>query len=71
LDTGTHESCSTRHSSRRSRRKGKKIACLEEVAFRMGFISRDQLAELTVHMASNNYRAYLEGVVKEADGRSW
>jgi glucose-1-phosphate thymidylyltransferase len=35
------------------------ISCPEEIAFRMGFIDRDQLLRLGESMASNNYGAYL------------
>ena len=73
LDTGTHESLldAGNFIATIERRQGQKIACLEEIAFRMGFIDRNRLAQLTGQMADNSYRAYLEGVIHEADGRTW
>ncbi len=73
LDTGTHESLldASNFIATVEKRQGLKIACLEEIAFRMGTIDRDQLAAIAETMAQNSYRAYLEGVVKEADGQTW
>ena len=73
LDTGTHESLleAGNFIATVEKRQGQKIACLEEVAFRMGMIDRDGLARLTGEMADNSYRDYLQGVLREADGQSW
>jgi len=73
LDTGTHESLLEAGDfiATIEKRQGQKIACLEEVAFRMGMIDRDQLARLADDMAEHSYREYLQGVLKEADGRTW
>jgi glucose-1-phosphate thymidylyltransferase len=73
LDTGTHESLldASNFIATVERRQGLKIACLEEVAFRMGTINRDQLAAIAEKMANNSYRDYLTGVVQEADGKTW
>ncbi|MBD3257399.1 glucose-1-phosphate thymidylyltransferase RfbA [candidate division GN15 bacterium] len=73
LDTGTHESLldAGNFIATVEKRQGQKIACLEEIAYRMGFISRDQLAAIADGMANNSYRAYLQGVVEEADGKTW
>jgi glucose-1-phosphate thymidylyltransferase len=73
LDTGTHESLldAGNFIAAVERRQGQKIACIEEVAFRMGTITRDQLAGLADAMADNSYKDYLLGVVKEADGNQW
>jgi len=74
LDTGTHESLleAGEFIATIEKRQGHKIACLEEIAFRMNLISRDQLLALADQMApSNSYRAYLLSVVKEADGERW
>jgi len=74
LDTGTHESLleAGEFIATIEKRQGHKIACLEEIAFRMNRISRDQLAALAEQMApSNSYRAYLHTVIKEADGERW
>jgi len=73
LDTGTHESLleAGEFIAVIEKRQGQKIACLEEVAFRMGRISRDQLAALADQMADNSYRRYLFNLIKEADGAHW
>ena len=73
LDTGTHDSLleAGNFIATIEKRQGQKIACLEEVAFRMGMIDRDRLANLIDDMADNSYREYLTGVLKEADGRKW
>jgi len=73
LDTGTHESLLEAGDfiATIEKRQGQKIACLEEVAFRMGMIDRDQLAGLADGMADHSYRDYLRGVLREADGRTW
>lgn len=73
LDTGTHESLldAGNFIATIEKRQGQKIACLEEVAFRMGMIDRNRLAALVNSLADNSYREYLAGVLKEADGRKW
>jgi len=73
LDTGTHESLleAGNFIATVEKRQGQKIACLEEVAFRMGMINRDQLAAIAEEMPRNSYREYLESVLKEADGYNW
>ena len=73
LDTGTHESLleAGEFIAVIEKRQGQKIACLEEVAFRMGRIGRDQLAALVDQMADNSYRRYLFNILKEADGAHW
>jgi len=73
LDTGTHESLldAGNFIATIEKRQGQKIDSLEEIAFRIGFIDRDRLAHLTGQMANNSYRAYLEEVIHEADGRTW
>jgi len=70
LDTGTHESLleASEFISVVENRQGQKIACLEEVAFRMKLITRDQLASIVEEMAKSSYRDYLLGVIREADG---
>jgi glucose-1-phosphate thymidylyltransferase len=73
LDTGTHDSLldAGNFIATIEKRQGQKIACLEEVAFRMGMIDRDRLAGLIRDMGDNSYREYLNGVLSEADGRKW
>jgi glucose-1-phosphate thymidylyltransferase len=73
LDTGTHESLldAGNFIATVEKRQGQKIACLEEIAFRMGFIDSDRLRVIIDQMANNSYRTYLQGVLKEANGESW
>lgn len=69
LDTGTFESLleAGNFIATIERRQGQKIACVEEIAFRSGFISRDKMHRLIDELAPTSYRAYLEGVVREVD----
>jgi len=62
LDTGTHDSLAdaTAFVKAIEDRTGLKIACIEEVAFRMGFIDKTQLARRGVAMANSAYGRYLE-----------
>lgn len=73
LDTGTHESLleAGNFIATVEKRQGQKIACLEEIAYRMNFISRDDLSKLADAMANNSYKSYLMGVIHEADGKTW
>ncbi|MCD6048931.1 MAG: Glucose-1-phosphate thymidylyltransferase [Verrucomicrobia bacterium] len=68
LDAGTssslHEASS--YVLTIERRQGVKIGCPEEAAFRRGFITLEQLAELCGRIPQCEYREYLEGVVAEA-----
>ena len=70
LDTGTHESLleAGNFIATIERRQGQKIACLEEIAYRMRFINRQQMTALLASMGNNAYRKYLEEVVREVDG---
>ncbi len=69
LDTGTPQSLLEASSFVASieNRQGFKIGCLEEVAFRKGFISLDQLSACAAAFGGNSYGAYLEELVAEAE----
>jgi len=72
LDTGTHESMldASDFIATIEKRQSLKIACIEEIAYRMKFIDRTRIKALINSMAQNTYRAYLEKVVREIDGES-
>lgn len=61
LDTGTHESLITASTFIKTveERQGLKIACIEEIAYSQGWISRDQLVLLAQGLISNDYGQYL------------
>jgi glucose-1-phosphate thymidylyltransferase len=67
LDTGTPQSLleASTFIATIERRQGLKVACLEEVAYRKGFIDADQLARLAREHANPEYRAYLQAVLRE------
>lgn len=61
LDTGTHDSLSEASTFVEviEKRQGLKVACLEEIAFRNGWISAEKLVELAAPMIKNQYGQYL------------
>jgi glucose-1-phosphate thymidylyltransferase len=67
LDTGTHESLlqASNFIQALQDRQGLKVACLEEIAYRMGLIGRDQLLRLVHEMKNNEYGRYLARVAEE------
>lgn len=69
LDTGTHESLMEAGEFVRvlEKRQGLKVGCPEEVAFRMGYIGREQLLRLAQPMMKTGYGRYLEGLVGASD----
>jgi glucose-1-phosphate thymidylyltransferase len=70
LDTGTHESLHQAASFIQTleQRQGFKIACVEEIAFRQGYIDADQLYQLAKPLAKSGYGRYLMDIINsEAD----
>jgi glucose-1-phosphate thymidylyltransferase len=67
LDTGTHESLleAAHFIETIERRQGLKIACVEEIAFRMGFISAAELEQLAAPLVKSGYGQYLLQVLRE------
>jgi glucose-1-phosphate thymidylyltransferase len=67
LDTGTNESLlqASNFVETIQERQGLKIACLEEIAFRQGYIDRDELAKLGEQMGKSSYSAYLLRLARE------
>ena len=67
LDTGTHDSLSEASTFIEviEKRQGLKVACLEGIALRQGWISADKMRELAKPMLKNQYRQYLLKVIQE------
>jgi glucose-1-phosphate thymidylyltransferase, short form len=67
LDTGTHESLSeaSTYIEVIEKRQGLKVACLEEIAFRNGWITSEKLREIAKPMIRNQYGQYLMKVAEE------
>jgi glucose-1-phosphate thymidylyltransferase len=66
LDTGTHESLlqASNFIATIETRQGLKVACLEEIAFHNGWISRSELAERAERMKNNGYGRYLRSLLE-------
>ena len=67
LDTGTHDSLSEASIFVEviEKRQGLKIACLEGIAYRMGWITEEKMRELAQSMIKNQYGQYLLKVINE------
>jgi glucose-1-phosphate thymidylyltransferase len=67
LDTGTHESLlrAANFIETVEERQGLQVGCIEEVAYRMGYIDRDQLVRLAEPLARNDYGRYLLRIAQE------
>jgi glucose-1-phosphate thymidylyltransferase len=67
LDTGTHEALQQASSYVKviQDRQGLKISCIEEIAYRQGYISREQVKKLALDMMKNGYGEYLMDMITE------
>ncbi|MDU6411960.1 MAG: glucose-1-phosphate thymidylyltransferase RfbA [Yersiniaceae bacterium] len=67
LDTGTHDSLveASQFIHTIEKRQGFKVACLEEIAFRKGWLSADQVAEQAQMLAKTSYGQYLKDLIAE------
>ena len=67
LDTGTHQSLLDAGNFIRviEERQGLKVACLEEIAYRLGYITADEVLALAAPLVKSGYSAYLETMVSE------
>ena len=67
LDTGTHESLleASQFIETIEKRQGLKIDCPEEIAYRMGYISAEQLEALAMPLSKNGYGQYLQRLLQE------
>jgi len=70
LDTGTHATLlqASNFVQTLQDRQGLKVACLEEIAFRRGYIGREELLALAHAMKNNDYGRYLVRLAEEGDG---
>jgi glucose-1-phosphate thymidylyltransferase len=66
LDTGTHDSLleASHFIETIEKRQGLKVACIEEIAYTMGFIDQDQLLDLAGELDKNDYGTYLRNLVQ-------
>ena len=71
LDTGTHEALQQAASYVQAiqERQGLKIACIEEIAYRLGYIGKDQLVKLANEMTQNEYGRYLLDIANDVEIR--
>lgn len=69
LDTGTHDSLAeaSNYVEVLEKRQGLKIACLEGIAYRQGWIDKEKMTKLAEPMLKNNYGKYLLKVIDELD----
>ena len=68
LDTGTHESLLSAATFVQTiqARQGLKISCIEEIAYRMGYIDAEQVLRLAEPLAKNEYGIYLKRMIQDA-----
>jgi len=69
LDTGTFESLNDAGEFVRviEKRQGTKIGCIEEVAYRMGYIGKEKLLEISAQLDKSGYGAYLKKLINEEE----
>jgi glucose-1-phosphate thymidylyltransferase len=67
LDTGTHDSMleAGQFIATIERRQGLKVACPEEIAYRMGYITADDLVGLVKSLRKSTYGEYLQRILEE------
>jgi glucose-1-phosphate thymidylyltransferase len=67
LDTGTHDSLleASLFIQTIEKRQGLKVSCLEEIAYRQGYINATQLRALSIRMAKSSYGEYLKSILDE------
>ena len=72
LDAGTHDSLlqAATFIEAIQQRQGLMISCPEEIAYRMGYISREQLCELAKALSGNSYGEYVLALAEQAEGHS-
>lgn len=70
LDTGTHDGllAAGNFVETVQKRQGLYIACIEEIAYRMGYIHREQLLKLAKDLKKTDYGVYLQTLAQEQDG---
>ena len=73
LDTGTHESLldASNFIQTIEKRQGLKVACIEEIAYEMGYISKAELINLAQPLLKNQYGQYLLRRAEEGETRIW
>ena len=66
MDTGTFDSLADASEFVKviEKRQGMKISCIEEIAWRMGYIDKKQLLKLAKPLAKSGYGKYLQNIVK-------
>ena len=67
LDTGTHESLleASTFIQTLERRQGLKVACLEEIAYRLGYIDASRIEDYAAQMRGNSYGEYLTSILRD------
>jgi len=67
LDTGTHDSLldASNFIQTIEQRQGLKVACPEEIAYRLGYITAEQLQALAAQLGKSSYATYLHRILAE------